>query len=234
MAKDKAKAKAKDKDKKAKSGKDLSPLEKARLARASGKTKAKKPKKKVHVFKAPEEFKPFFMKVGVMVDKDGIITDMKATRIKGSLTNENAKTVDMEKWDPVVLRRLFGRYSALAFVRNEAKRLPPGMAQMVMRVGANKDERALKVSIKDVKFKEGKDGKLKALDKKDAKYRLLRKPARFLAAAFTKVKDFPSAQELKEMNKAEASADDEVLVKKSTGKKVKVEKTKAKTKKSKK
>lgn len=239
MAKDKAKAKNKDKGKtkeakasSKKGGKDLTPLEKARLARAAGKGKTKAKKKNaLPIFKAPADFKPFFMKVGVLIDKDGILTDMKATRVKGSITNENAKTVDMLVWDPDVVRRLFGRYSALAFVRNVAKRLPPGMATLVMRVSANRETSDLRVSIKDIKFREGKDGKFKVLDKKDAKYRLLRKPGRFLPAAFTKVKDFPTTQELKAMNKAEEDEDDQVLVKKSTGKKVKVEKTKKKSKK---
>lgn len=229
MAKEKAKAKKK-------GDKELSPLEKARLAKKSGKTSsAKKAKKKVLVFKAPEGFKPFFMKVTVLVDKDGIITDMKAVRVKGGIANlgDEKKSVDMLAWDPDTVRRLLGRYAALAFVRNEKKRLPQGLATLIVRVSANRDTGALKASIKDVKFKEGKDGKLKTLDKKDAKYRLLRKPARFLAPAFTKVKDFPSAAEMKAMRKADEAEDDEVLTKKSSGKKVKVEKTK-KSKKSKK
>lgn len=235
MAKEKVKAKKADKESKSKksskTSKELTPLEKARLARASGKTKAKKKAKKNQViFKAPEGFKPFFMRVSVLVDKDGIISDLKAIRVKGSITNENAKTVDMGLWDPDVLRRLTARYCAVAFVRNEAKRLPQGSAQLVMRVSANRDTGALKVSIKDIKFKEGKDGKTKLLDKKDAKYRLLRKPARFLAGAFTKVKPFPSAAEIKTLLKSQDENDEEVLTKKSTGKKVKVEKTKKKTK----
>jgi hypothetical protein len=233
MAKEKVKAKKADKESKSKKsgktkGKELTPLEKARLARASGKTKAKKAKKKQVIFKAPEGFKPFFMRVSVLVDKDGIITDMKAIRVKGSITNENAKTIDMGLWDPDVLRRLAARYCAVAFVRNEAKRLPQGSAQLVMRVSANRETGALKVSIKDIKFKEGKDGKAKLLDKKDPKYRLLRKPARFLAGAFTKLKDFPSAAEVKALLKSQDEDDEEVLTKKSTGKKAKVEKTKAK------
>lgn len=215
---------------KEKSSKELSPLEKARLARASGKGKKKSKKKNVIVFKAPEDFKPFFLRASVMIDRDGIITDMKATRVKGSITNENAKTVDLGLWDPDTLRKLLGRYTALAFVRNEAKRLPPGLATLVMRVSASRDNGALKVSLKDIKFREGKDGKLKTLDKKDAKYRLLRKPARFLAPAFTKVKDFPSAADLKALTKEVSSEEDSVLVKKSTGKAVKV-KTPKKTKK---
>lgn len=242
MAKEKAKAKAKSKAKsdskekkaKGKGEKELTPIQKAQLARAANKGKkgkAKAKKKGLPVFKAPEGFKPFFMKVSVMVDKDGLISDMRATRVKGGIGNidDEKKIVDMMKWDQDTIRRLLARYTAVAFVRNEAKRLPQGTATMIMRVSANRDTGALKVAIKDIKFKEGKDGKSKALDKKDPKYRLLRKPARFLPAAFTKVKDFPSAAEMKAMNKEEESADEEVLTKKSTGKKVKVDK-KAKAK----
>src|SRR5690606_27853253 len=98
--------------------------------------------------------------------KDGIITDMKAIRIKGSPTNENAKTVDMELWDPVTLRRMFGRYCAVAFIRNAAKRIEPGTGLMLIRVSANRETRALKVGIKDIKFAAADSKKFKALDKK--------------------------------------------------------------------
>lgn len=246
MAKDKAKAKSKkDKDeKKSKKGGKGDALAAARAAKKSGKGgKAKSKKKGLPVFKAPEGTKPFFMKVGVLVDKDGIITDMKATRIKGGVGNidDEKKTVDMLEWDPNTVRRLLGRYAGKAFINQEKKRLPQGLATMIMRVSVNRDTGAIKVSIKDIKFKEGKEGKLKLLDKKDAKYRALRKPARFLPAAFTKVKDFPTAAELKAMRKEDEAEEEQVLEKKSKGKKkVKPEKKakkvvkKAKSKKSKK
>ncbi len=181
--------------------KELTPLEKARIARASGKGKKKKAGKKAgHTFKAPEEVKSFFLNLQVKIDKDGIVGDMKATRIKGSPTNENAKKVDLGLHDPDTLRRLTARYCGKAFIGNESKRLPGNsLASLLMRVSISSADKTIKCSFKDIKFKEGKEGKLKKLDKKDAKYRNLRKPARFLASAFTKVKDFPSNAELKEL-----------------------------------
>jgi hypothetical protein len=107
--------------------------------------------------------------------------------------------------DPDTLRRLTARYCGKAFIGNEAKRLPgSSVASMLMRVSISSTDKTIKCSFKDIKFKEGKDGKLKKLDKKDAKYRNLRKPARFLASAFTKVKDFPTKAELKDLE-AEAA-----------------------------
>lgn len=192
----KAKSKTAKKD-----SKELSPLEKARLARASGKGKSKKKAKKAGVvFKAPDSVKSFFMNVQARVDKDGIIGDMKATRIKGTPGSDSSKTVDMALHDPNTLLRFTARYCGKAFVGNESKRLPGNsVASMLMRVSINSSDKSIKCSFKEIKFKEGKDGKLKKLDKKDAKYRTLRKPARFLASAFTKVKDFPSNAELKEL-----------------------------------
>lgn len=203
MAKAKEKAKAKESKKKS-SKEDVAPKKKGFPAKkAGGSTKAKSKKKPLPVFKAPSEFKPFFSRVGVKIDKDGIISDVSMTRIKGSPTNENAKTVDMALLDPDTLRRFAVRYAAAAFIRSDKKRLPgASMAQMILRVSMNKATGGLKCSCKDIKFKEGKDGKVKALDKKDPKYRALRKPMRFIPGAFTKVGPFPSAADLKALLKS--------------------------------
>lgn len=186
-------------------GKALSPLEKARLARANGtaKPKAKTKRKPIPVFKAPEEFKPFFLKALVQIDKDGIITDMKATRIKGSPTNPNAKTVDMGLHDPDTLRRIAVRFAGPAFIRSDAKRLPgKSAAQLLMRVGANRETGAIRVGIKEIRFKAFDAKKPVLLDKKDPRYRALRKPVRLMPAAFTKTKPFPTAADLKALLKS--------------------------------
>jgi hypothetical protein len=206
MAKDKAKAKSKEnkKSKKSASEDEEKPKKKGFPAKKGGGTKAKSKRKPLPVFKAPAEFKAFFARIGVLVGKDGIIEDVKMTRIKGSPTNENAKTVDMMLWDPDTLRRFAIRYAGAAFIKSDKKRLVgPSMAQFILRVGANKETGALKCSCKDIKFKEGKDGKAKLLDKKDARYRALRKPMRLIPGAFTKVKPFPSAADLKALLKAQ-------------------------------
>lgn len=200
---EKSKGGAKSADKKSK--KELSPLEKARLARAAGggATKKKAKKKKIE-FKAPEGEKPFFVRVGIAFDRDGLITDMSATRVKGNPQNENSKTVSLAEWDPDTLRRLSTRYAGPLFVRNEQKRLgAKSQAQLLIRVAINRETRFIKVSLKSAKFKV-EDKKAKTLEKKDPVYRALRKPMAFLAPAFTKVRPFPSAAELKALAKAKS------------------------------
>lgn len=235
--KDKAKAKkgAKSADKK------LSPLEKARLAKKNGTAPAKKKgaaaKKKVHIFKAPAEFKPFFAKVAVKIGKDGLFSDMRVIRIKGSATNENAKTVDMALHDPETLRRMAARYGGAAFVTSEAKRLPANSTiTFLMRVGKKSDTGALTTSFKDFKIKGKDDKKAKLLDKKDPIYRRARKPVRFMPAAFTSVKEFPSAAELKALNATNDEPEVEIKSKKKNdkGEKLKTSKKTEKAVKSKK
>jgi hypothetical protein len=204
MAKDK---KAKSTDKKSKSkgeAKELTPLQKAHLARKNG-TAKKKPKKKAGpVFKAPEGTKPFFVEAILMFDKDGLFTDMSATRIKGNAKNPDAKRVDLAAWDPTTHRRMAIRFAGASFVRNEGKRLAAGsQAKALFRIAIARDTGAVKVGLKEVKYREGKDGKAKTLDKKNPVYRAIRKPVKFMAAAFTKLKDFPSAADLKALNKTE-------------------------------
>jgi hypothetical protein len=196
-----AKPEKNSKDKDSKSKKELTPLEKARLARAKGGTKKKAKKKKIE-FKAPEGEKPFFLRVGIAFDRDGLITDMSATRVKGNPDNENSKSVSLADWDPNTLRRLATRYAGPAFIRNEQKRLgAKAQAQLLVRVAINRETRFIKVSLKTAKFKV-EDKKAKTLEKKDPVYRALRKPMAFLAPAFTKVRPFPSATELKAIAKA--------------------------------
>lgn len=224
MAK-KEKAKADKKDKKSKGKMD--PLAAARAAKAAGgKKKAKSKKKGLPVFKAPEEFKPFFARAIVKIGKDGLVSDVKLTRIKGSPTNENAKTVDFGLHDPDTLRKFGVRYAGAAFVRNDAKRLPASsMISFLVRVGMKKDTGALSVAFKEFKLREADSKKSKELDKKDPIYRLARKPVRWMPAAFTTVKPFPSAAELKALLKSDED-DDSVETK--SGKKIKSGKKKAK------
>lgn len=199
-AKSKSKSKSDSKDEKPK--KKGFPFQKG-SGSGKGKAKAKSKKKPLPVFKAPEDFKPFYARVNVRIDKDGIISDLSMTRIKGSPSNENAKTVKFDLYDPATEKRFAARYCAVAFVRSDKKRLPENsMARFLLRVSSNKETGALKCSCKEIALKIGKDGKAKMLDKKDPYYRNLRKPMRFSPAAFTKVKPFPSAADIKALEKA--------------------------------
>jgi hypothetical protein len=219
--KEKAKAKKNAVKTKPGKGKELSPLEKARLAKKNGtapkgKKAAAKKKKVIPIFKAPEEFKPFFAKVAVRIAKDGLFSDIKVVRIKGSPTNENAKTVDLNAYDPETVRKMAARYGGAAFVTNADKRLPANsMISFLMRVGMKKDTGALTTAFKDFKIKGKDDKKAKLLDKKDPIYRRARKPVRFMPAAFVNVKPFPSAAELKALN----ASDEEPKVTKKSKKK---------------
>lgn len=194
--------------------KGLSPLEKARLAKKSGKGGDKKKagkKKAALVFKAPEEFKPFFFRAAARIGKDGFVSDIKVTRVKGSLTNENAKTVDMATHDPLTMMRFATRYGTGTFASNAAKRLPAGqLIRFTGRVSVQSATGSLRVGLKDFKLVDPATKKAKSIDSKSSKelaavYRLARKPAKFLAPAFMNVKPFPSAAELKEMNKDQES-----------------------------
>jgi hypothetical protein len=190
------------------------PVKKGFPAKKTGAAARKRPARKpIPTFKAPAEFKPFFMRVTMLTAKDGIITDVKATRIKGSPTNENAKTLDLSVYDPDTERRMATRFAGPTFIRNDSKRLP-GNAKfdMLMRVGARKADDSLMVALREARMKVGKDGK--AIDiKKDKKtgkptveWRTLRKALKFMPAAFTKVLPFPSAAEIKALYKRLESA----------------------------
>lgn len=225
MAKTAKKEKKGAKPEKEKDGKKgLSPLEKARLAKKSGKAgggkkgPAKK-KKALPVFKAPAEFKPFFFRAAAKIGKDGFINDIKMIRIKGSLKNENAKTVDMADWDPVTLRRFGIRYGTGTFVTNPDKRLPPGMTiSFAGRVSVKSSTGGLNVGLKEFKLmdpatKKSKEIGPKSPDPQVKYYRLARKPAKFLAGAFTGMRvPFPSGAELKAISK-EKDGESEVKVK---------------------
>jgi hypothetical protein len=218
MAKAAKKGDKSKKEKNNKKGKDLSPLEKARLARAKGgKGKNKKAKKNAPpTFKPPEEFKPFFFRAAVKIAKDGFPSDIKMVRIKGSLTNENAKTVDMSVWDPQTYTRFCTRYGVGVFATNQLKRLPAGMMiKFAGRVSVKSSTGGLNVGLKEFRLVDPSTKKGKEIGPKTKEapiYRLARKPAKFLAAAFVGVKPFPTGAELKAMSK-ESEDDGKVKVK---------------------
>src|SRR5271168_5226300 len=70
----------------AKSTKDMTPLEKARAARAAGggvkkKATAKPARKPLPTFDAPADFKSHFLEVSLRTEKDGLLaSQIKATR----------------------------------------------------------------------------------------------------------------------------------------------------------
>lgn len=191
------KKKSKDEPETKKSKKDLTPLEKARLAKAKDGKGAKKPARKKNVlptYKAPEDFKPHFMTVMMKVEKDGLLASaIKATRYQGRYDPDadDKKKFDVGTYDPKTVQGVLSRFSMVTYVTNVAKRLTPGdVFQVLLRVNRKSADGSLSVLFKGleqaVKTKTGRM-KLKALDKKDPTYRRFRKAVRILPSAFANV-----------------------------------------------
>ncbi len=185
---------------KEKGDKELTPLQKAQLAGKAGKGKKKAKKAKI-TFKAPTDLKPIFLKADIVLGKDGHMTQSRLTAIKGKLGADTAKTVELAAYDPSTAMNAVARLAGPIFVRSEKRRLPAGlMASATFRVMKNKAG-LLGVRLKEVKAKMP-EKKAKVLDKKDPIYRTIRKAARPMEAAFTKLKPFPSNKELKALTTA--------------------------------
>lgn len=179
------------------SDKDLSPLEKARLARAAGKGKAsgKKKKNALPTFKAPEDFKPHFVTVMMKVERDGLLSSSaKMTRYQGRYDPDadDKKKFDVATYDQKTVQGVLSRFSMTTFATNAAKRLPAGAVyQALLRVNRKSADGSLSVLFKGLEQaqKSAKTGRMKmvALEKTDPVYRKFRKAARILPAAFKEV-----------------------------------------------
>jgi len=176
--------------------KDMSPLEKARLARANGTSKKSKSKKKVlPTFKAPEDFKPHFLEVLIKTEKDGLLSSLiKATRYQGRYDPnvDDKKKADLGSYDPRTLAAILSRLSMTSYVTNPVKRLPPNTTfKVLLRITKKSKDGTIGAAFKEIWIakKNEKSGKIKAvsLDKKDPMYRLIRKASRILPAAFKDV-----------------------------------------------
>ncbi len=178
--------------------KALSPLEKARIAKANGtagKGKKKSTKKPIPIFKAPEDFKPHFLEVLVKTEKDGLLSSLiKATRYVGRYDPQapDKKKIDLGSYDPVTLQGILSRLSMTTYATNVAKRLPGGTTyKILLRVNRKSKDGSISVGFKMVSVgqKSKKTGRVKAveLDKKDPQYRMFRKCNRIIPAAFKDV-----------------------------------------------
>lgn len=174
--------------------KNLSPLEKARLARqknkAAGKTTARKPSYPTWV--APSDFKSHVLEVLVKTDKDGLLAPaIKCVRYRGQFDPhcDPRKKWVVNDYDPTTCLGVLSRLSMVTFVTNQAKRLPANtMFRIVLRIGMSKTKgNILTCTFKEVariaKLKSGKK-KAVAYDKKDPIYRKFRRANRILPAAF--------------------------------------------------
>ena len=174
--------------------KQLSPLEKARLAKAKNKGKPAR-KATYPTWKAPVDFKSHVLEILVKTDKDGLLAPViRLTRYRGQF-DPNAdprKKWVVNEYDMPTCMGVLSRLSMVTFVNSMAKRLPANTKfRIVIRVGMSKARgNVLTCSFKQIDQIDRKpNGKAKItpLDKKDPIYRKFRKAGRLLPAAFVNV-----------------------------------------------
>jgi hypothetical protein len=198
-----------------KATRDMTPLEKARAARAAGggvkkKATAKPARKPLPTFDAPADFKSHFLEVSLRTEKDGLLaSQIKATRYQGRFdpNAEDKKKADLGGYDWATLIGIQARFAAVTFKatndkkypaevkgRTEVKgamRLPANTSfKILLRVNRKAADGTISVLIKNIQqgVKNAK-GRITAidLDKKDPVYRAFRKAGRILPAAFKAV-----------------------------------------------
>jgi hypothetical protein len=118
----------------AKATKDMTPLEKARIARANGtaKPKAKAKKNALPTFEAPADFKPHFLEVSLRTEKDGLLgSQIKATRYVGRYdpNADDKKKFDLMGYDPVTMIGIMSRFSAVTFKATNDKKYPADLKE---------------------------------------------------------------------------------------------------------
>jgi len=183
--------------------------------------KARVPARKFIYKPVDENFKPFFIDAFMTLGKDGVVRDIKATRIKGRPDSDTAKKVDLNLLDPKTFMRFVGRLAAGTYIHSQKRRLPAfSAAKIMLRVGLQSKTGGIRVGVKEIKFREGKEGKVKTLAKKNPYYRALRKCTKIVPGAFTESVPFPSNKELKALL-ATPEEEGEKKSKKTKGKKKK-------------
>lgn len=119
------------------SGKTLTPLEKARLARAAGKKGGKAAPKKGNrpaqvTWQAPADFKPFFLEVAVKTEPDGLLGNaIKAVRYVGRYDPqaEDKKKFDLGAYDTPTLIGIQSRIAGKTFKTNPTRLMPSGVKE---------------------------------------------------------------------------------------------------------
>lgn len=170
------------------------------------------PKRKpLPTYKAPADFKPHFLLISVLTEKDGLLaSSIKAIRYQGRFDREveDKKKFDMSNYDPVTLIGIQARLAAVTYKTNAEKKFPempsarkdlkgahrlPASAgfQILVRVGKKAADQSLTTSVKQIwqQLKSPKTGRvgLKELEKTDPAYRAIRKVSRLMPAAFKNV-----------------------------------------------
>lgn len=175
--------------------KQLSPLEKARLAKANGTAKPKTQRAAYPTWIAPSDFKAFFCDILVKTDKDGLLSPaIKVTRYQGRWDPkaDPRKKFDMSLYDQPTVNGILSRLSMVTFISSMPKRLPVNtMYRIVLRVGVSKVKgNALTITMKQVeRIARLKSGKAKPilLERNDPIRRRFLRAKKILPAAFQTV-----------------------------------------------
>jgi hypothetical protein len=184
------------------STKDVVPAKKGFPAKKTGTAAKKAPSKKPKplVFKAPVDFKPFFLEVAVQTGTDGLFSPVgfSATRIRGNWDNPEAKRYDLATYDVPTLAAIGMRLSSVTFAPNILKRLPINTKfKLILRVSKKAATGGLMASVKFLAMS-NEAGKMKWIkDVKDPTRRRIRRANRVLASAFLAVQLPPSARKVK-------------------------------------
>lgn len=196
--------------------KALTPLEKARLARANGTAAAPK-KNPLPQFKAPADFAPHFLEVTVRTEADGLLgTQSEGIRYIGRYNPdaEDKKKRDLASYDWRTLMAVVARLQGLTFKPTNDRKFPKSYKEraegvkgsmrlpadttfkIVMRINKRKADGTLAVSVKtvyqDVKLKDSGRVKSVELTKLDPVAKAFKRAGRLLPAAFVNVQAPPA------------------------------------------
>ena len=161
-------------------------------------------------FKAPSDFKPHFLLLSFITEKDGLLGGaFRATRYQGRFDRdvEDKKKFDLGSYDSKTLMAIQGRISSVTYKNNVDKRFPIDIKnrdsvkgahrlpastqfQVLMRIGKRSADQTLTVGVKQIwQIVDNGKGRqvLKDLEYTDPVYRAIRKSSRVLPAAFREV-----------------------------------------------
>jgi hypothetical protein len=204
----------------------LTPLQKAQLARKNGTAKPST-KKPLPLFKAPADFKPHFVEVVFRTEADGLLGNaIKCVRYVGRYdpNAEDKKKRDMAVYDWKTMIGVQARFAGVTFKPTNDKKYPVSIDKraglkgsmrlpastsfkVLLRVNRRKADESLSVIVKNVWQAVKNDaGRVtsKELVKDDPVYRMIRRVARLMPAAFKDVQQPPL---LREMRKRAAAAE---------------------------
>jgi len=191
----------------------LTPLQKAQLARKNGTAKPST-KKPLPQFKAPADFKPHFVEVLFRTEADGLLGNaIKCTRYIGRYdpNAEDKKKRDMANYDWKTMIGIQARFAGVTFKPTNDKKYPVNVKEraglkgsmrlpasttfkVLLRANRRKADQTLSVIVKGV-WQLGKNdsGRVitKELVKEDPVYRMIRRVARLMPAAFKDVQAPP-------------------------------------------